>query len=732
MNPDPADPVAAADAQKAQKKRDEEMSEFVTRLAKYHGVQPEEFDAIPVPGGTLRSYLDFFEETSPFANSTSQPMRVQVSDVPDAIFEIQQGAVMTQKLLVDGDADRAMAIAIEMALAAMADPTLRGGVEVHGTDQEKAILAAAAKLVGLTVRNGPPADPQLDALAQRKLSELRHRIDQTNALANDEPDPAPQKGPDPEKTGKDNEPEDSSPDHVERGLPPHSDQKQSGKKPAPQPVAGEMPSDEEDTLQEDGNEEQSAADQEERADAAVDPEPQKVKDQKKKPAAKPVTPKDEPEITIEPPPAQSDHTTDTSEDNSDAIDAEIVDDPAPPQPVEEERSEAKPVKTPVTPVPKPTPTGNADSETKAPSQDSSDTLKETAQAPTSTPAKEEKAQVQPTVTPEDQRPAKKPPAAEAPSSPAVPLQENGTKETAQEEKKNSAAEAESATKTKPQAPSVEENPEENPANPAKATHPRVEVLPPDNDTPRQPAIPAQEENETVDVTPIPLNEEVKTGTNNGASGTAQEATPKNKNDSTPAPKTDGQPPLLLPDFTGSTQDTKPATNDIVPSTPDSSNIQQNVQVIVKPQIIVTQENPAQPEPVASPQPLTSQFAETQTPLPVPAEQKPETPDEILAAAGISRGLYEQVMARVIRDQLATAAHVENIIGAELVDRDGTQGIVNSTALAKTILKVLEIEGVVKQDRPGGKRIVVIPAGGDGGALRDVPPRERPFLPLQPQ
>jgi len=32
MSPDPADPAAAADAQKTQKKRDEEMSEFVARL----------------------------------------------------------------------------------------------------------------------------------------------------------------------------------------------------------------------------------------------------------------------------------------------------------------------------------------------------------------------------------------------------------------------------------------------------------------------------------------------------------------------------------------------------------------------------------------------------------------------------------------------------------------------------------------------------------------------------
>jgi hypothetical protein len=180
---------------------------------------------------------------------------------------------------------------------------------------------------------------------------------------------------------------------------------------------------------------------------------------------------------------------------------------------------------------------------------------------------------------------------------------------------------------------------------------------------------------------------------------------------------------LLPDFSNSAKNST--------GTPETSASQQfpqqNVQVIIAPVIIVP---PGTNAPEDDTPALAQQFAEAEAPS-APVEKKPETVDEILAAGGVSRTIYDQVRGRVIRDQLATVAHVENIIGGELVDHDGTPGIVNSPALAKTILKALACDGVIKQTQPGGKRIVLIPAGGNGDPLHHVPPRERPFYHLGP-
>ncbi len=716
--PDLAD--AAAEAA-AEKKRDDEMSEFVKRLAQYHGIPPEQFDTIPIPGGTLRSYLDFFIELKPYAKNSQQPMHVQVSAVSNAAFEIQQGAVMTKKLLVKNDTDRAMAIAIEMAIAALADPTLRGGVELHGTDEEKAILAAAAALVGLQVRNVPQPDPELTAHAQEKLAALRHEIDKMNALEDGDavPDITPAPEPQDEKLDKEavNLGKEPAPDDVRDLTPPTEDnqeEKNSGEKDTEKNVAADegqthspQPEAQEISTEDDKRKESAylptAQDERESRDKNV--KPGDIKTEKNK----------TPPVAIAPPPKkngkESEPTVVDKGDNGDIVDIKTHD--------KTNAESVAPESGDSTPVAKTQPDTIG-----APESDSA------SQKPDATANN-----VSPLNVKADPRVAAEPVTETMRAQKPATEQNNSTRKTTSEPIPAATSDGQrdqnSLSPTphiSPQTiPDITKQDGRTTKMPLRETiveghKPRDAEVPPPIDSRdgadpgTKTSVPREASEEKSEI----IHDSTPDDTPDSGTSLTQENDQGNKQATQPEKQQSKNP--LLHEFTNGATDGKSVVTHSPPFSPTPIHVEQtvNVTVISGPKEDVKDNTP----------PLTTQFAEVQPSIPV-EKKKPETADGILTAAGVSRRLYEQVKKRVIRDQLATVAHVENIVGIELVDAEGMQGIANSTAIAKVILKVLEMERIVKQSKPGGKRVVLKSADDNGGALRDIPPRERPFLPLQP-
>ena len=141
------------DEKKRKKKRE---SEFLALLAAYYGVKPEHFDTLTAADGAqITPFLEAFKAVNQ-PRSLKEALIAQNMMGSQLPFDIRRDSVKTHK-----GAALTMQMAIDMALAAKANPAFASGVDVTGNAAERAMLAAAAELVGLKVLNAKKVKPEL-------------------------------------------------------------------------------------------------------------------------------------------------------------------------------------------------------------------------------------------------------------------------------------------------------------------------------------------------------------------------------------------------------------------------------------------------------------------------------------------------------------------------------------------------------------------------------------------
>ena len=133
------------DPTKGKKKR---AGSFLEILAEYYGVNATYFDTLKDhKGDGVASILDAYKALSQPKDKKDVLVALNVlgAQVP---FDIRRDSVRIQK-----GTTLTMQMAIDMALAAKANPAFADGVDVSGTPAEMAMLTAAAMAVGLKITN---------------------------------------------------------------------------------------------------------------------------------------------------------------------------------------------------------------------------------------------------------------------------------------------------------------------------------------------------------------------------------------------------------------------------------------------------------------------------------------------------------------------------------------------------------------------------------------------------
>ncbi|MBI4031579.1 MAG: hypothetical protein HY370_07860 [Proteobacteria bacterium] len=188
---------------------------FLEILAAFYDVNADYFN------NDWKSVLERFTLT-PDATQWSQkndslPLIVQLMAGTQKTLTVTRDSVTVPNLSLDRDAEEAMKAAIEMAILARANPAMANGVELVGTDEEKAVLAAAAAVVGLQVKNPPHLDDGIKALAQKTASQLKASI---NASSSSKPALQPEASKEEQATDKTDhdEPFDSLDDEFKKRL----------------------------------------------------------------------------------------------------------------------------------------------------------------------------------------------------------------------------------------------------------------------------------------------------------------------------------------------------------------------------------------------------------------------------------------------------------------------------------------------------------------------------------
>lgn len=147
---------------------------FLEILAAFYGVNADYFN------NSWKPVLERFT-LSPDAEQWSRknnslPLTVQLMAGTQETITVQRDSVTVPELPLDKGGGEAMRAAIEMAILARANPAMAQGVELVGTDQEKAILAAAAAIVGLKIKNPPALNDNLKALAKKMAAEVNATV----------------------------------------------------------------------------------------------------------------------------------------------------------------------------------------------------------------------------------------------------------------------------------------------------------------------------------------------------------------------------------------------------------------------------------------------------------------------------------------------------------------------------------------------------------------------------
>lgn len=175
---------------------------FLEILAAFYDVNADYFN------NDWKSVLERFtltpDATQWSLKDDSLPLIVQLMAGTQKTMTVTRDSVTVPNLSLDRDTEEAMKAAIEMAILARANPAMANGVELVGTDEEKAVLAAAAAVVGLQVRNPPHLDDNIKAIAQNVSAQIKADISASPASQ-----PLPRQA-DGEKEGKNINPPDKS------------------------------------------------------------------------------------------------------------------------------------------------------------------------------------------------------------------------------------------------------------------------------------------------------------------------------------------------------------------------------------------------------------------------------------------------------------------------------------------------------------------------------------------
>lgn len=146
-----------------------EMS-FLEILAAFYGVNADYFNNGWKP---VLERFTLSPDTEQWSRKNDAlPLTVQLMAGTQEIISVQRDSVTVPGLPLDKDHEEAMKAAIEMAILARANPAMAHGVELMGTAEEKAILAAAAAIVGLQIKNPPVLDDVLKALAEKMAAQI--------------------------------------------------------------------------------------------------------------------------------------------------------------------------------------------------------------------------------------------------------------------------------------------------------------------------------------------------------------------------------------------------------------------------------------------------------------------------------------------------------------------------------------------------------------------------------
>lgn len=152
----PEDISSQGDSQKQKEQKKRRDVEFLEILAAYYQVGMEHFDTLKAADETpVRPLLESFMAVNRPA-STAEPLVARNMMGSQESFDICPDSVMTGK-----GTRMTMELAIEMALAAKANPAFAKGVDVTGSKDERAMLAAAAEIAGLRVLNMNKVDLKL-------------------------------------------------------------------------------------------------------------------------------------------------------------------------------------------------------------------------------------------------------------------------------------------------------------------------------------------------------------------------------------------------------------------------------------------------------------------------------------------------------------------------------------------------------------------------------------------
>lgn len=152
----PEDISSQGDSQKQKEQKKRRDAEFLEMLAAYYQVGMEHFDTLKAADETpVRPLLESFMAVNRPA-STAEPLVARNMMGSQESFDIRPDSVMTGK-----GTRMTMELAIEMALAAKANPAFAKGVDVTGSKDERAMLAAAAEIAGLRVLNMNKVDLKL-------------------------------------------------------------------------------------------------------------------------------------------------------------------------------------------------------------------------------------------------------------------------------------------------------------------------------------------------------------------------------------------------------------------------------------------------------------------------------------------------------------------------------------------------------------------------------------------
>lgn len=144
--------LSAEEKLKKAKQREAELkksTQFLQLLEQYYRRDTAYFESLGTPDGTLiRPILAMFEVAGPLPKDYSEPLIAQNVQGGYRPFNIRPDSVKVQK-----GVPLTIELAIDMALLAKANPAFANGIDVTGTPEERAMLAVAAHLVGLEVKN---------------------------------------------------------------------------------------------------------------------------------------------------------------------------------------------------------------------------------------------------------------------------------------------------------------------------------------------------------------------------------------------------------------------------------------------------------------------------------------------------------------------------------------------------------------------------------------------------